>query len=98
MTMVNYMESLTTRDFQIAAMIITALVIGKVISLIVDTGYKRMTSNDYITKADCNACKATISERRSEVSVQIRIIKGLLLVVAVKLGVSDEQLKDLFDG
>jgi hypothetical protein len=91
------MEYVTGKDFQFAVTIILAIVIGKIITLLVDTTYNKAVNNQYITKSDCNACKMSISERRSEVGVQIRIIKGLLLVVAVKLGVSDEQLKDLFD-
>ena len=86
---------ITNKEFQIAIIIIMAIIIGRVITLIVDTAFKRAVNNDFISKADCLACKVGIKEHRDELSKQVRIIKGLLLVVAIKIGVSDDQLQDL---
>ena len=88
-------DMLVKEEYQIAMLIIVAIILGKFLSLLIEFVFKKAMTTQYITKAECQSCKNQIAERRSELSVQIRIIKGLLLVMAVKVGVPDEQLKDL---
>lgn len=88
---------LVKEEYQIAILIVIAIILGKLLSLFIEFIFKKTMTQQYITKSDCLSCKNQIAERRSELSMQIRIIKGLLLVMAVKVGVPDEQLRDLVD-
>jgi hypothetical protein len=81
-------DSLTSKDMLMVLIVVGILVLGKFVSLLVDTGYHRLTDNTAITKVDCTICKALLNEN-------IRIVKMLLLVVAVKVGVDEDQLKEL---
>lgn len=87
----------TANELQIVVIIIGAVIIGKLISLGVEFTFKKVVQESYVTKSDCCTCRATLMERRGEINEQIKIIKGLLLVIAVKVGIQEEHLKDLIE-
>jgi hypothetical protein len=91
------MELAASREFQLAIVIVVAMIIAKLISLLVDSAYRRGVTTDYVTRSECVTCKNAMAERRSELSMQIRFIKGLLLIVAIKVGVPEDQLKELIE-
>jgi hypothetical protein len=84
------MSAFTGKDIMIVITIVGILVLGKLVSLLVDSGYHKLIKSDYVVKVDCTACKNMLQE-------QIKIMKGLLLVVAVKVGVPEHEIRELID-
>lgn len=68
--------------------IIGMIVIVKVVELLIASVYKKLTVNEAVTKADCDVCKRSFRD-------DIKIIKGMLLVIAVKIKIPEEQIKEL---
>lgn len=75
--------------------IIIGIAIYKAIELIVALIFKRLTSNDFVTKKACEDCSNRDNLSMNRLTGEIAIIKGILLVIAVKGEVPAEDLAKL---
>jgi hypothetical protein len=98
-------------DTHTAMLVIISIVGMEILKRVVDYFFKRATRDDFITKADCAQCKKTIGDFitradcakcekagddiTTKLASEIAIIKGILLVIAVKSGIPPEQLSKL---
>lgn len=78
------------------AMTIILSVAGyKMLEKLIDMFFKRITRDDFITKADCGQCEKADADVTAKLTSEIATIKGILLVLAVKSGIPPEQLSKL---
>lgn len=82
--------------------VVTFLFVWKLIELGGNFFFKKLVRDDYITKSQCEECSARqdASARQDESAYnelcdRLTELRGIVLVVAVKAGVSPEELKDL---
>ncbi|HBG07669.1 MAG: hypothetical protein A2075_09095 [Geobacteraceae bacterium GWC2_58_44] len=75
--------------------IIIGIVIYKVVELLVQLVFKRLSSNDFVTKKSCDDCSSRDNVAMTRLTGEIAIIKGILLVIAVKGEVPAEDLAKL---
>lgn len=75
--------------------LIVGLILFKILEFIVQMGLKKLTRDDYVTKKACEDCSSKDSASMSRLTSEIAIIKGILLVIAVKGEVSPEDLAKL---
>jgi predicted MarR family transcription regulator len=78
--------------------ILCGLFIWKTIELGGNYFFKKVTRDDYITKADCQNCVAKRDKEKDEVCERLAEIRGIVLIVAVKAGIRPEELTDLTKG
>lgn len=75
--------------------ILGGLILVDVVKLLVASAYRRITKNDFVTKTDCQTCQKQGDNDRDDLVESMKIIKGVLLVVAVKVGVPESDWKTL---
>lgn len=76
--------------------IFIAVVSSELIRLGVRYFFGQLTRRDYVTKLECEKCPAKDwNVDLNELKVEFAEIKGILLILAVKVGIPAEQLKDL---
>lgn len=91
---------------QMALLIVASLVILELIKLVTRYFFGRITKDNYVTKEDlekkCEGCNENNSRERRTSSVQLdglcrdmREMKQILLIVALKNDISPEELKSL---
>lgn len=89
-----------------AVLIVVAVIALKLIDLATTFFFKKLTKDDYITKAECvklrESCPSSkttndLNEFKKEIRTSLGVIKGLLLGMAVKAGIPVEEYKDLVD-
>lgn len=67
----------------------------KLLELIINYFFKRVTRDDYITQSACEACSKTDEATIKHLSDEVHTIKGILLVIAVKVQIDPSQLAKL---
>jgi hypothetical protein len=75
--------------------IILGIALYKAVELLVTLVFKRLTSNDFVTKKACEDCSSRDNVSMTRLTGEIAIIKGILLVIAVKGEVPPEDLAKL---
>jgi hypothetical protein len=91
---------------QVAAMFMVGLIMVEVVKLATARVFKRTIETEYVTVEACSRCRAECSKNRMNGSTtmqenikklgeSIDILRGILLVLAVKVGVEEDTLKDL---
>jgi len=75
--------------------IIVAIVVYQVVTLLVQVAWKKLAGNEYITKAECTTCKKSETGSLEELKADTALMRGILLVVAVKVGVDEKEWKKL---
>lgn len=75
--------------------IIVALVIYQTATLLVQAAWKKLAGNEYITRTECTTCKKAEAGSLEELKADTAIMRGILLVVAVKVGVDEKEWKKL---
>jgi phosphate/sulfate permease len=80
--------------------IVVALLLWEIIRQAIAYFFKKFSSEEYLTKKDCEACSQRQKSKTDGDSIKdildcMQVMRGILLVVAVKSGVNVEALKDL---
>lgn len=75
--------------------IIVAIAIYQIVQLLIQSAWKKLAGNEYVTRAACDACKKAESGALEELRTDTTIMRGILLVVAVKVGVDEKEWKKL---
>ena len=75
--------------------LILGIVIYQVVVFICQQVFKRLTNNDFVTKKACEACSKQDFESMKRLTSEVAIIKGVLLVLAVKKEITPEELAKL---
>lgn len=57
--------------------------------------FRKLTKDDYVTKKECEGCEKKKDTSLEKIVAEISTMKGLLLVIAVKGELSDDQLAKL---
>lgn len=78
------------------------LVIGgwfllNVVSELTKVFFQRMRTSDYITRKDCEQCKKQHEQDDEDLVQQIKVIRRLMMRVAIKNGVNTEDIEELVD-
>lgn len=93
-------------EAQIAATFILGVIIWETIKLSVARYYKRTVETEYVTVERCRMCREECSRGRSsgatemqsnirELGKSLDLLRGILLVLAVKVGVDEETMQKL---
>ena len=82
-------------DSNIAMTVVMGAAGYKSLELVLVYFFKKVTKDDYVTKKSCDVCGKQRDTSLDKLVAEISIIKGLLLVLAVKNGVPPEQLTNL---
>jgi hypothetical protein len=77
------------------ALILVALAASRLIELLVTSAYKTLSGNRYVTKKDCEKCQSSEHGVVKEFKEDMKLMRGILLVVAVKVGVPESEWKRL---
>lgn len=75
--------------------ILVAIAVYQVVQLLVQSVWKKLVGNEYITRSACETCKKAESGALDELKSDTAIMRGILLVVAVKVGVDEKEWKKL---
>ncbi len=78
-----------------AGLILVGFLFIEMLRLLAAHIFKKFTSTDFITHDDCHKCSEKKEAVFAEVKEDIRVMKKVLFVVAVRVGVEDEEIKQL---
>jgi hypothetical protein len=81
-----------------AISVLLILFFWKLIELGTQYFFRKLTRDDYVTKSDCTNCGKKRDATFEELNKSLSVVKGILLVVAVKGGVDTDELKSLTKG
>lgn len=83
-------------DGNTAAMVLVFGLVGsKLMEQVVIYFFGKLTKESYVTKTECAGCEKQSDTAMEKMAAEISIIKGLLLVLAVKNDIPAEQLAKL---
>lgn len=96
-------------EVHVAVLVIGAIVLNEVVKLTVGRFFKRAVDTEYRTVIDCRNCREECLRQRnqltgsaqsemSDLGRSMDILRGIMLVIAVKVGVADDVLQDLAHG
>lgn len=96
-------------EIHVAVLVIGAIVLNEVVKLTVGRFFKRTVETEYRTVLDCRTCREECLRQRSQLAGatqgemsdlgrSLDILRGILLVIAVKVGVDDDVLQNLAHG
>jgi len=80
---------------QIVVFVVGGIVFYRLTELLVDTVYRKVSGDCYVSKSSHEQCKAADVAAAKELRDELTVMRGILLVVAVKVGVDDRDLKRL---
>lgn len=80
--------------------IIVALFVWELVKQVIAYFFKKVAGDEYLTKKDCEACSQRQKSKDDGVTIQeifqcMQVMRGILLVVAIKSGMKAEELTDL---
>jgi len=87
--------TLDPQSLQTVVVLFGGMVIYRVTELIINTVYRKITGDCYVTKSDYDQGKSAAVAASKALQEEMAIMRGILLVVAVKVGVDDRDLKKL---
>jgi hypothetical protein len=80
---------------QTVVVLFGGIIIYRVTERLIDTAYRKLTGDCYITRTSHDECKAADQATAKALQEEMAVMRGILLVVAVKVGVDDRDLKRL---
>lgn len=89
------MDVIDHSTISLAVTAIGIVVVYKLVDKAIDYFWKKGPGTEYVTKADCAACKASQHNGLSEVCSDLKSMKRLLFLVAMKSGVDPEETQKL---
>ncbi len=81
--------------FSLGIWAVGLVVVYKLADKAIDYFWKKGPGTEYVTKADCAACKASQHNGLSEVCADLKSMKKLLFLVAMKAGVDQDEVQKL---
>jgi len=82
-------------DSNTAMVMVLGIAGYKVLDQVVVYFFGKLTKENYVTKTECAGCEKQSDTAMEKVSAEIAVIKGILLVLAVKNDIPPEQLVKL---
>lgn len=84
-----------TQTAQTIVVLFGGIVIYRVTELLINTVFRKLSGDCYITRTSHEQCKAADQATANALQEEMAVMRGILLVVAVKVGVDDRDLKRL---
>lgn len=83
-------------ETQQAMQLLAALVIWEVVKFVIDRGLKKSTvGTDYITATQCSGCQNKSDAEDQSVREALSELRGITLVIAMKVGISEKDIVKL---
>ncbi len=78
-----------------AGTIIAAVIAYKLLDKGIDFFWTKTAKTEYVTKTDCKECSAKNGTSYEGLCKEVKDVKTILLIVAGRAGVKNEEIKDL---
>lgn len=84
-----------TIDLATAVLLLVGYIGLEVVKLTIGSVFRRFVNPGFVTTTDCNRCGTLKDEVAKSINNEIVDIKGILIVMATKVGVDEEDMKKL---
>lgn len=91
------MPSLNYSMVQILVTVVVGLALVRIVDLAVTAAFKKMTGQEFVTKDEHRLCQSTDNGDIKDLKSEVKVIKQVVLRIAVKNGINENDLDKLID-